>query len=221
MIRVAIIEDHHVLTDALKLMLEYEADFEFAGSADSVASAQQLLASLKADVILLDVFLPDGNGLDLVPILKGADTDCKIVVFTGYPDENVLMRSVDLGVEGFITKDRSLPELFAGIRQVMRGEIIMPAEMLMGLVKRLGRERVYIEKDNKALDRLSPREHEILLALTLGKSGDDIADELNIAPLTVRTHIRNMMSKLGVHSRLEAVAFALSQGLIDFPNSTG
>lgn len=217
MIRVAIVEDHQVLTDALKLMLEIEEGFEFVGSADTFASARKLIASTMADVILLDVLLPDGNGLDLVAILKGLGREIKVVVFTGYPDEKMLMRSVDLGVEGFITKDCSLQELFAGIRQVIQGEIVMPAGMLLDLVKQLGRERVYLEKDNKALDRLSPREHEILLALALGKSGDEIAGELNIAPLTVRTHIRNMMSKLGVHSRLEAVAFALSRGLIDFP----
>jgi len=217
LIRVAIVEDHQVLTDALKLMLDYEDEFECVGSAGSFAGAQELFNSTKADVILLDIVLPDGDGLDLVSMIRESSKESKVIVFTGYPDEGVLMRSVELGVEGFITKGCSLPELFSGIRQVVQGEIVMPANMLLQLVKRLGRERVYFEKDHLALDRLTPREHEILFSLALGKSGDEIADELKIAPLTVRTHIRNLMSKLGVHSRLEAVSYALSQGLIDFP----
>ena len=213
----AIVDDQQILADALKMMFEFEENFDCVGSADSLAGGLALVASTKPDVLLLDVALEDGDGLDLIPKLRQAGLETKVVVLTGKPDESVLMRAVEMGVEGFITKGCTLPELLASIEKVAQGEIVMPSELLVRLLRRFGRERMIFERNEQLLERLTPREHEILARLARGKSGDEIAVELNITPLTVRTHIRNMMAKLGVHSRLEAVTFALNQGLINIP----
>jgi len=217
MIRVAIVDDHQILSDALKMTFDSEVNFDCVGSADNVAAGQALVETTIPDVLLLDVTLQDGEGLELAARLKKAGLMTKIVVLSGEPDETVLQRAVEIGVEGFLTKGCGLQGLLLTIEKVAQGEIVMPAELLVRLLRRLGRERLMFERNDQLLERLTPREHEILINLARGKSGDEIAIELNITPLTVRTHIRNMMSKLGVHSRLEAVTFALNQGLINYP----
>lgn len=217
MIRVAIIEDHQILVDSLGLMLRYEQDMEFLGAASSLSDGQILVENCSPDVLLLDVGLPDGNGLDMIPKVNTASPDTHIIVLTSLSDEATLMRVVDSGISGFVSKDSQLSDLLETIRKAADGEIVMPTSLLMGLLMRLPRDKAAAYKDERGWERLTIREQEILELLAKGKSGNEIAEELHIAPLTVRTHIRNMMSKMGVHSRLEAVAFGLKNGIIDPP----
>ena len=217
MISVAIIEDHQILVDSLGLMLRYEPEMEFLGSASSVSDGQPLVQNSKPDVLLLDIGLPDGNGLDMIPEVNTISPDTHIVILTSLSDEATLMRVIDSGISGFVSKNSELSELLETIRRAADGEIVMPTSLLMGLLMRLPRDKAATYKDEKGWERLTVREQEILELLAKGKSGNEIAEELHIAPLTVRTHIRNMMSKMGVHSRLEAVAFGLKNGIIDPP----
>jgi DNA-binding NarL/FixJ family response regulator len=217
MITVAIIEDHQILVDSLGLMLRYEQDMEFLGAASSLSDGQILVENCSPDVLLLDVGLPDGNGLDMIPQVNTASPDTNIIVLTSLSDEATLMRVVDSGISGFVSKDSQLSDLLETIRKAADGEIVMPTSLLMGLLMRLPRDKAAAYKDERGWERLTIREQEILELLAKGKSGNEIAEELHIAPLTVRTHIRNMMSKMGVHSRLEAVAFGLKNGIIDPP----
>jgi DNA-binding NarL/FixJ family response regulator len=217
MISVAIIEDHQILVDSLGLMLRYEPDMEFLGAASSLKDGEVLVGNSIPDVLLLDIGLPDGNGLDLVPEINTTSPDTHIVVLTSLSDEATLMRVIDSGISGFVSKNSQLSELLETIRKAADGEIVMPTSLLMGLLMRLPRDKAAAYQDEKGWQRLTVREQEILEMLATGKSGNEIAEELHIAPLTVRTHIRNMMSKMGVHSRLEAVAFGLKNGIIDPP----
>ena len=216
-LRVAIVEDHQVLVDALKLYLQREADFEFQWSAGSIADAQKKVQATPPDVMLLDVNLPDGDGLEFIPFVKAVSPDIHIVVLTSLSDENTLMRAVDRGVSGFVSKSSPLHDLVSAVRRAAEGEIIMPAGMLVGLLKRVPRDQAAYYTDQKGWEPLTPREREVLSLLSVGKSGEEIAAELHIAPLTVRTHIRNLMAKLDVHSRLEAVAFAIKHGIVEGP----
>jgi DNA-binding NarL/FixJ family response regulator len=138
-----------------------------------------------------------------------------VVVLTSYTDEDTIMRAIDIGVSGFLPKSASLSDFFDTLRKVVEDEIVMPPSLLIGLLRRVPRDRAVMRREGTMWERLTPREYEILICLAAGKSGSTIAEELNIAPLTVRTHVRNLMSKLGVHSRLEAVAFGVKHGLID------
>ncbi len=217
MISVAIIEDHQILVDSLGLMLRYEPDMEFLGAAASLKDGEVLVGNSNPDVLLLDIGLPDGNGLDLIPEINTTSPDTHIVVLTSLSDEATLMRVIDSGISGFVSKNSQLSELLETIRKAADGEIVMPTSLLMGLLMRLPRDKAAAYQDEKGWQRLTVREQEILEMLAKGKSGNEIAEELHIAPLTVRTHIRNMMSKMGVHSRLEAVAFGLKNGIIDPP----
>jgi DNA-binding NarL/FixJ family response regulator len=217
MISVAIIEDHQVLVEALEFLLRSEPEFEFAGAAGTLAAGRDLLRRSSPDVLLLDIGLPDGDGLSLIDEIRRTNPNTQVVVLTSFSDENTLLRAVESGVNGFTSKSSSLAELMSTIRQASQGEIVMPSSLLLGLLMRLPRDKAAAYREERGWERLTPREHEILIGLAKGKSGNTLAAELHIAPLTVRTHIRNLMAKLGVHSRLEAVTFALRNGLINPP----
>jgi two-component system response regulator DevR len=218
MISVAMIEDHQILVDSLSLMLRYESDIDFLGSASSVSNGHNLIKETTPDVLLLDVGLPDGSGLDLIPEVNQVSPDTNIVVLTSLSDEATLMRVIDSGISGFVSKNSQLSELMDTIRKAAEGEIVMPTSLLVGLLMRLPRNKAAAYQEEKGWERLTVREQEVLELLASGKTGSEIAEDLHIAPLTVRTHIRNLMSKLGVHSRLEAVTFAMKNGLIDPPS---
>jgi DNA-binding NarL/FixJ family response regulator len=217
MITVALIEDHQVLVDALRMLMQHEADLEFAGAADTLRAGRDLLRRVRPSVLLLDVGLPDGSGLDLLPDVKQISPHTQVVVLTSFSDEDTLLKAVDRGVNGFLPKNTSLIELLSTIRRAADGEMVMPTSLLMGLLAKMQSSRFH-DDNGENWESLTPREREVLELLAGGASGEEISESLHIAPLTVRTHIRNLMSKLGVHSRLEAVSFALRNGLIEAPN---
>lgn len=215
MITVAIVEDHQILVDAIELMLRMNGEFKFVGSAPNLAESNEMVRRETPDILLLDINLPDGCGYELVPKVIETSPATHVVVLTSYTDEETIMRAVDIGVSGFLPKSSSLSDFFDALHKVSEGEIVMPPNLLIGLLRRVPRDRAVMHKDGRLWERLTPRESEILMCLAAGKSGSAIAEELNITPLTVRTHVRNLMSKLGVHSRLEAVAFGVKHGLIE------
>jgi DNA-binding NarL/FixJ family response regulator len=212
-IRVAILDDHQMLIEALTLVIDHEPDLQMVGSVNACSAVPGLLERVCPDVLLLDVSLPDGDGLSLVPSLRAMCPEMQILVLTSLADENTLMRAIEAGVGGFVGKHRPVSEVFAAIRQAHEGEIVMPSNLLVGLLHRRQAPRPAPAQH----EPLTPREKEILAYTAQGKSGATIAAELNISLLTVRTHLRNLMSKLNVHSRLEAVAYALRNGIIDPP----
>jgi DNA-binding NarL/FixJ family response regulator len=218
MISVAIVEDHQILVDTFGMMMKNDPEIELVGNANSVADGRELVRRCSPNVLLLDVGLPDGNGLDLIPEVKRCCPETQIVVLTSMTDETTLMRAIEGGVSGFVSKSSSLTDLLETIRQAASGEIVMPTSLLMGLLMRMPRDKAATYREEKGWEHLTLREREILEELARGKSGTAISEELHIAPLTVRTHIRNLMAKLGVHSRLEAVAFGLQHGIIDPPS---
>ena len=218
-LRVGILDDHQVLVEALRLVIQNQPGMQVAGTAGTCAEGLALTGRERPDVLLLDVALPDGDGIQLVPRLKEASPETSILVLTSLSDEATLLRAIDAGVNGFVAKNRSLSEVLAAIREAASGEIAIPTSLLIGLLSRASQEPRKERRGGDAISGLTitRRELEILQLLAEGKSGKDIADELRIAPLTVRTHIRNLLQKMGARSRLEAVTFAIRQGLIEPP----
>jgi len=213
---IILVDDHQLLTDALSAILHSEPDLRVVGVADTCAAARERLSRTSPDVLLLDVALPDGDGLTLVPEINRLCPNTYILVLTSFSDEKTLTRALDTGVNGFVSKERPLSEVIAAIRQAAEGEIVMPTSLLLGLLGRIPRTRAEPAAPTSR-QLLTPREREILACLAQGQSGEQIADALNISALTVRSHIRNLLEKLGAHSRLEAVSHALRHGLIDPP----
>lgn len=214
-VTVAVVDDHQILADALAAVIAKEEGLEFAGWAGSCSACLELINRTCPDVLLLDINLPDGDGLNLVGELRRACADTQILVLTSLADERNLQRAIGLGANGFVAKTRPASELIKAIREAAEGEIVMPRSLLFGLLVRMAQSGGDVEQAHK--HTLTPRELEILKHLANGRDAAAIAAELSIAVMTVRTHIRNIMAKLGAHSRLEAVAAALRLGIIEPP----
>ena len=215
-ISIVVVDDHRVVADALSIVMRGEPDLQIVGTAGTIAACLSLVKQICPDVLLLDVSLPDGNGLTLIPVLKRWCPQTHVLVLTSLEDEVTLLRAVDAGTAGFLAKSAPLAQVLAGIRQAAEGEIVMPPSLLLGLLSRVVLLRT-ANTNAPADESLTQREKEILRHLAQGTSVINIAAELNIAPNTVRTHIRNLLGKLKVHTRLEAVVLALRNGNIDNP----
>jgi DNA-binding NarL/FixJ family response regulator len=213
-ITVGLVDDHQMLTDVLAAMLASSPSMSVVFKVYDCAGLRKAIKESCPRVLLLDVSLPDGDGLDMVPEIYAACPKTAVLVLTSLYDEATVMRALDAGVAGYIPKQRPLDELLASIRQAAAGEMVVPKSLLRGLLGRaVGRgQRVFIKPETAPL--LTPREREILAMLVEGRSGPEIAAALTIALPTVRTHIGNLMTKLGVHSRLQAAAFAIKHGLV-------
>lgn len=217
MVKIAIIDDHQVLIDTLRYVLSMEPDLELIGAANDLESARHLLEYVTADIVLIEVQLPDGDGFDLISTIHENSPNTRVVILTTTLDDTTIMRALDYEVHGFLTKACSLDDLLTTLRRVAKGEISIASNLLINVLKHQPWKKVIFDDINHSWECLTSREMEVLNCLALGKSGSMIANELYITPFTVRTHIRNLMSKLGVHTRLEAVSFALSRGLIQIP----
>jgi DNA-binding NarL/FixJ family response regulator len=215
-ISIILVDDHQLLTDALTAILQSELDLQVVDVADTCAAARDKLSRTCPDVLLLDISLPDGDGLSLVPEFNRLCPGTYILVLTSFSDEKTLTRAIETGVNGFVSKERPLSEVITAIRQAAEGEIVMPTSLLLGLLGRMPRTRAEPAAQSSH-EFLTPREREILAYLARGMSGAQIAAALSISLQTVRTHIRNLLEKLGAHSRLEAVSYALRHGLIEPP----
>jgi DNA-binding NarL/FixJ family response regulator len=211
-IRVLVVDDHRVFGEALAARLGAEADLEVVGTATSRADAEPLARRQHPDVVVLDVELGDGDGLDLVPRLLEDDPECRIVVATAHDTTAVAGRALQVGARGFFSKDGRLEELLAVIRGVVRDETWIPPRLLTAVLRDI-REQNQRDREFESLMRqLTPREREVLAGMVSGLDRAGIARELGLAVDTVRTHTQNMFAKLQVHSVLEAVGLAVRAG---------
>lgn len=211
-LRLAILDDHQLLVESLRLFFNREPGMTVVGTANNCAEAFELLTLTRPDVVLLDVSLPDGDGLERLPALREACPQAQFIVLTALTNEATLLRAVEAGASGFVGKHQPAAELRAAVRQVAAGEMAMPAALLVGL---LGQRRP--TRATAPQSPLTPREREVLGLAAEGRSSADIADVLSLSVLTVRTHLRNAIGKLNAHSRLEAVATALRSGILAPP----
>lgn len=214
-IRIALVDDHQLMTQAMALVLGQEPDLAFVGSAATCAEGLALAIGTCPDVLLLDVSLPDGDGLEIVAALRAACPQTQVLVLTSMADENTLLRAVEAGAAGFVGKHRPVAEVLAAVRQAAAGEMVMPAHLLVGLLGRRMKRAATVPLLGR--EPLSARELEVLACAAQGLPTPQIAQQLTISVLTVRTHLRNILAKLDAHSRLEAVAIALREGLIAPP----
>ncbi len=206
-IRVAIVDDHWMVADSLSRVLSEQPDLEVVGSAKSVEEAMILVQEHRPDVILMDYRLPDGDGASATTAILEHWPDVRIVMLSGVADGVVLARSIEAGCVGLISKDRSIPEVVTAIRSAARGESVVRADELSSLFQQMRRTA-------SSSTFLSEREMTVLQLLAKAMSVDEIAAQLFISPNTVRNHISAVLTKTGTHSRLEAVALAIREGVI-------
>lgn len=206
-IRIVIVDDHEVVALGLRALLEDEEDMEVVGTATGVSKAKSLIATSNPDVVLVDYRLPDGSGIDVVRELRAVADPPGVVMVTAAADKRVLIKALDAGCLGFLSKNADRLDLVASVRAAARGD----SHFTPDVVRHLSSVRRFEQFD---VDELSARECEVLQLSADGHSPEDIAAQLFLSLHTVRNHIRNAMTKLQAHSKLEAVVKAARLRLI-------
>jgi DNA-binding NarL/FixJ family response regulator len=168
------------------------------------------------DVVLMDIVFKGGgmSGIDATRHIKEVSPSTKVVIMTAHDEDRLLVEAVEAGASGFLGKDEAAEELLSAAKAAAEGEVLIDPGTLTRLLAQVARERAEQRDAQNLLDDLTEREREILQLLAEGVRNDDIAARLYISPQTVQTHVRNILGKLRVHSKLEAVAFAVKHGAI-------
>jgi len=207
-IRVLIVEDHQVVAEGLAALLNDQEDMTVVGKASSVAESGKSAEAGDPDVVLLDFRLTDGTGADAGAAVHRVRPGAKLIFLTREDSDAARLAALESGASAFIHKSRAASEVVDAIRQVASGlSLITPRTVAALLTKRR-------EMDAQS-ESLTPRENEVLRMMAEGASSRDIAAKLGISYATVRTHIRSLGSKLGVHSKLQAIIKARELALID------
>lgn len=211
-IRVFIIDDHRMFTQAVAAALTEEPDMEVVGTVDNLAGARRELEKVEVDVILLDQRLPDGQGTHAAAELRAIRPAAKVILVTAAMDPSVLNEALAAGCAGFVTKGDSIDALSAAVRAAASGATPVSPAMLNRLTS--GDPR-----GSNLTEPLTLRETSVLLFLADGMSNEEISKRLFISIHTLRNHIQSIISKLGAHSKLEAVSVAIREGLITAPGN--
>ncbi len=208
-VRVLIVDDHAVVRSGIRLLLEREADIEPVGEAGTGREAVFQARSLKPDVILMDVVMPDQTGLEVLPTLLHEQPDVKVMLLSMQDDPRYVREAFDAGASGYVLKEAADADVVAAIREVAAGGHYVHPELGARLVAAESRERKRAEEDP-----LSDREHEVLRLLAFGHTNQEIAKQLYISVRTAETHRAHIMQKLRLSTRAELVRYALDQGLL-------
>lgn len=215
MIRILLVDDHALFRQPLAFMLEREPDMTVAGQAGTLAEARQVIQSAgSVDVAVVDLGLPDGDGVELIRDLRALNPHALVLVVTAQADRQRWAEALEAGAAGVLHKSASLDQIIDAIRRLHAGgHLLSPAELLE-LLRLAGERRARDLEARAALGRLTPRERDVLQALAEGLSDKEIAQRLHISVETVRTHMVNILGKLGVESRLQALVVALRHGFV-------
>jgi DNA-binding NarL/FixJ family response regulator len=208
MIRLLIADDHPVVRDGLRGMLAGEADFEVVGEAASGAAAVRLCERERPDVVLMDLQMPELDGVGATAEIAARFPATRVLVLTTYDTDADILRAVEAGATGYLLKDTPREQLFPAIRSAARGETVLAPSVATRLVNRM---RVPAE------EALTAREVEVLELVARGSSNADIAAALFISEATVKTHLLHAFAKLGVDDRTAAVVAAIERGIIALP----
>jgi len=216
MIQILLIDDHASTREPLAFMLDQEPDLNVVGQASSLAEARAALDTHGSaiDLAVLDLGLPDGPGEDLIPDLKRANPDIDVLVLTYFSEQDRFARAVASGAAGVLHKSASVQEVVEAVRRLDAGEPLLTVGEVIESLRYIDRERQRDREMRLAFEQLTEREHEVLHALADGLSDKDIAERFHIGAATVRTHITNILGKLGATSRLQALVLAVRHGLI-------
>jgi two-component system nitrate/nitrite response regulator NarL len=215
MTRVMIVDDHALFADALERVLERQ-NMELA-LVNTAAEALELAPKWVPDIALVDLGLPDMSGIELGTRLLELLPDTKVLAVTAMNEDHALRDAIKAGFHGFITKNIPLQQFVASIETALEGQMVMPLKLAAPAPDQMSPE----ERQAALLIRqLTQRELEVLTLLARGAGGEKIAQELNVSRNTVRSHVQNILTKLQVHSRLEAVAFAARHNIVKVSQSS-
>lgn len=211
-IRIVLADDHAILRSGLKALLNMEPDLEVVGEASNGREAVQLAKQLNPDVIVMDISMPEMDGLQAAEEIHQLGLPCRIVILTVHADEDYLFQTLRMGASGYVLKSSADTELIDAIRTAHRGEVFL----YPSAVKKLLGEYLRGEsaEGRKERDVLTSREREVLKLTAEGYTNNEIAEKLVISPKTVDTYRQRIMEKLNLHRRSELVRYALQKGLL-------
>ncbi len=208
--RVLIVDDHPLLRRGVSQLLELEPGFVCVGEASSGQEALQLAAGQQPDLILLDLNMTGMDGLETLRALRKAAVESRIIILTVSDSDSDVVQAMRDGADGYLLKDTEPEDLVAQLRQATDGQVVVSETLTPALARALGRPK---KNEKASLANLTAREREILKLIARGKSNKMIARELDITEGTIKVHVRSMLKKLGLRSRVEAAVWAVDQGV--------
>ncbi|MGH2455536.1 MAG: response regulator [Candidatus Limnocylindria bacterium] len=209
-IRVMLVDDHEVVRRGLRGFLELQPDVQVVGEAGDGALAVKLAADLTPDVVLMDLLMPNMDGLTAIAAIKQANPGIEVIAVTSFIEEEKVTSALEAGASGYLLKDADAEEVASAIRAAHAGEVHLDAA-----VARLLAQRLRARKDEEPVEPLTPREKDVLGQLGRGASNKEIAYNLSITERTARTHVSNILGKLGLASRTQAALWAVERKLIE------
>ena len=212
--RILLVEDHASFRQTLAFVFDREPGFEVVAQAGSLAEARKVMDGLKVDLGVIDLALPDGDGIELIKDLREANPNFAALVLTASLDRAEHARAVESGAAGILHKSAGVDEILDATRRLGEGETLLSQEELIALLRLAGQSREEEREARASIEQITLREREVLQALGEGLSNKEIAAKLHVSVDTERTHMMNILNKLGVHSRLQALLFAARHGLI-------
>jgi DNA-binding NarL/FixJ family response regulator len=213
--RLLLVEDHASFRQTLALVFDQQPDFGVVAQAGSLGEARRVMRGRKADLGIIDLVLPDGEAAELIKELREANPEFAALVLTASLDRAEHARAIEAGAAGVLHKSADVDEIMDAARRLAAGETLISSGELVEILL-LARQSREEERDARAsIEQLTRREMEVLKALAEGLTNKEIAERLHMSVDTERTHMMNILSKLGVHSRLQALLFAARHGLIE------
>lgn len=210
MIEILLADDHHLIREGLKQILSETRDISVVDEAENGETTIQKATSGNYDLILLDISMPDRNGLDVLRLLKEQGLDTPILILSRHPEDQYAIRALQLGAAGYLTKDSAPAELSLAIRKVARGETYITRSLADRLAHLIG-DRSHTQPH----ELLSNREFEVLRLLAGGQSGPEIARLLSLSINTVNTHRARILRKMGLKNTVELIRYAIENDLVD------
>jgi two-component system response regulator NreC len=213
-IRVVIADDHEIVRTGLKMMLMAEDDITIIGEATNGREAVDLVTRLAPDVVVMDVQMPDMNGIEATRLIKERSPQCAVLALTIHEDEQYFFQMLNAGALGYVPKRAAPDDLVRAIRMVSQGHVFLYSSMASLLASDY-LSQVQAADADAAENTLTDREREVLVLIAEGLGNKEIAGRLSISVKTVERHRENIMNKLNLHSRTELVKYAIRKGLID------
>lgn len=209
-IRVMLVDDHAIIREGIKQLLEFDGTMEVVGEAADGEACLDKIYMVKPDVLLLDINIPKKNGIEVLEELRRRKFDVKVLMLTVHNEVEYLMKAVDLEVDGYILKDAGSNELKKAIKTILSGhQFIQP-----NLIPMLNSKMVSRDNDKVKIDSLTRRELEVLIQVANGNFNKEIATSLNISERTVKNHISNIFKKIDVNDRTQAAVFAIKNDIV-------
>lgn len=208
-IRLLLVDDHHVVRQGLKMFLSSEPEFEIIGEASNGHQAIQMVRELQPDVVLMDLLMPGMNGIEATAIIRREMPDTEVVALTSVLEDASVVGAIRAGAIGYLLKDTDASELVRALKAASEGQVQLSPKAAARLMREI--------RTPESPEKLTERETEVLRLLAQGMANKEIAQSLVIGEKTVKTHVSNILSKLGVVSRTQAALYAASIGLVELP----